>query len=74
MLDYGSTSTVLYVAKDKSGSLHEAFAELSKFITGSVDQGVCHFLHELYITQVIDMACSSLQPQTPHHLPLHHTP
>lgn len=46
------TSTWLYVTKDKSGSLHEAFAELTRWVTGTVDPDVSQFLQELYIDQV----------------------
>ena len=46
------SGTWLYVTKDKSGSLHEAFAELTRWVTGTVDADVSQFLHELYIAQV----------------------
>lgn len=78
MMVSSGSSTWLYVAKDKSGSLYEAFAELSKFFTGSVDQGVCNFLHDLYITQVMmwfalaftPKPLSTPSPANPRPLPL----
>lgn len=46
-------SVWLYAVKDDFGDLEEAFAELSSFFTGGVDQDVCKFLRELRTAQVI---------------------
>lgn len=52
-LSCDGSNTMLHVAKGSSGRPDEAFAELSVFFTGVVDQDVCTFLRELYIDQVL---------------------